>query len=72
VDLSSRPAQANSSQDPISKTMAGGVAQVVECLPSKWEALNSDPNTEKKKKENQKSFMSLCPDTETALATNAH
>jgi hypothetical protein len=30
--------------------MAGGVAQVVECLPNKHEALSSNPSTEKKKK----------------------
>jgi hypothetical protein len=30
--------------------LAGGVAQVVECLLSKHEALNSRPSTEKKKK----------------------
>jgi hypothetical protein len=34
-------------QDTISKITgakrAGGVAQVVECLPSKWEALSSNP-----------------------------
>jgi hypothetical protein len=29
---------------------AGGVAQVIECLPSKCEALSSNPSTEKKKK----------------------
>jgi hypothetical protein len=28
---------------------AGGVAQVVECLPSKFKALSSKPSTEKKK-----------------------
>jgi hypothetical protein len=40
-------------QDPISKIpntkQTGGVAQVVECLPSKPEALNSNSNTGKKK-----------------------
>jgi hypothetical protein len=46
---------ANSSKDPIlkipnTKKGAGGVAQVVEHLPSKHEALNSSPNTVKKKK----------------------
>jgi hypothetical protein len=53
-DLSSRPAQANSSRDPISKipnTKKGcWRAQVVECLPSKCEALSSKPHTIKKKK----------------------
>jgi hypothetical protein len=29
---------------------AGGVAQVTECLPSKYKALSSKPNTTKKKK----------------------
>jgi hypothetical protein len=29
---------------------AGGMAQVVEHLPSKYEALSSNPNTKKKKK----------------------
>jgi hypothetical protein len=33
---------------------AEGVAQVVEQLPSKCQALNSDPNTKKKKKNLQK------------------
>jgi hypothetical protein len=39
-------------QDPISKItrakMVGGMAQVVQCLPSKYEALNSNPSTSKK------------------------
>jgi hypothetical protein len=49
--------QANSSQDPISENLiqnrSGVVAQMVECLPretSKHEALSSNPNTAKKKK----------------------
>jgi hypothetical protein len=32
------------------KMVAGGVAQVVECLPSKHEVLSSNPSTEKKKR----------------------
>jgi hypothetical protein len=52
-DGGSKLAQANSSQDPISKTLnkhrAGGVAQAVQCLPSKLEPLNSNPSTAKKK-----------------------
>jgi hypothetical protein len=32
---------------------AGEVAQVVECLPSKCEALNSNPSTTKKKKKDK-------------------
>jgi hypothetical protein len=36
----------------------GGVAQVVECLPSKYEVLSSNPNAEKKKKtHNAKRFV---------------
>jgi hypothetical protein len=34
--------------------MAGRVAQVVECLPSKGEVLNSIPSTAKKKKQKRK------------------
>jgi hypothetical protein len=58
-DRSSKPAQANSSQDPISKnktkqknqhrTGAYGVSQVVECLPTKYDALSSNPSTAKEK-----------------------
>jgi hypothetical protein len=33
------------------KGWSGGVAHVVECLPSKCEALSSNPITEKKKEE---------------------
>jgi hypothetical protein len=44
-----KSAWANSSRDPIFKipntTRAGGVAQVVECLPSKCEALSSNAST---------------------------
>jgi hypothetical protein len=35
------------------KKRAGGVAQVVECLPSKREPLNSNPVPQKKKKRNE-------------------
>jgi hypothetical protein len=57
-DHGSRPAQANSSSDPIlekpntKKRRAGEVTQVVEveCLPSKHEALSSNPSAAKKKK----------------------
>jgi hypothetical protein len=48
-----KPAQANSSQDPISKkpnTGASGVAQVVERLPNKYKAMSLNPSTAKKKK----------------------
>jgi hypothetical protein len=49
------PAWANSSRAPISKMTntqkrVGGVAQVVKRLPSKYEALSSNPSTGKKKK----------------------
>jgi hypothetical protein len=51
---SSNPAWANSPRDPISKISntkrAGRGAQVVECLPSKCEALSSNANTTKKEK----------------------
>jgi hypothetical protein len=47
-------AQANSSQDPISKTpsqkRAGRMAQVLECLPSNHEALSQTPVPPPKKK----------------------
>jgi hypothetical protein len=36
------------------KFRAGGVVQVVECLPSKCEALSLNPSTEKKKKKKKK------------------
>jgi hypothetical protein len=36
------------------KFRAGGVVQVVECLPSKCEALSLNPSTEKKKKRKKK------------------
>jgi hypothetical protein len=32
------------------KTWAGGLAQVIECLPCKLEALSSNPSIEKKRK----------------------
>jgi hypothetical protein len=51
-DCSSKPAWANSSQDPISKISrvkwTKGEAQVVECLLSKRKALSSSPNPTKK------------------------
>jgi hypothetical protein len=50
-DCGSRPAWANSSQNPISKIIrtkwTGGVAQAVEFLLCKCEALNSNPNPTK-------------------------
>jgi hypothetical protein len=53
-DHGSKPAQRNSSSDPIleknpSQKRAGRVAQVKECLPSKREALSSNPLQKKKK-----------------------
>jgi hypothetical protein len=36
------------------RNLAGGMAQVVECLPSKFEALSSNHSTVKKKKINLK------------------
>jgi hypothetical protein len=52
-DHGSKPAQGHSSKDPILKIpnikKAGGVAQVVEHLSSKCEALSSNSNTEEKK-----------------------
>jgi hypothetical protein len=51
----SKPALANSFQDPIlqipNTNGAGGVAQVVECLSSKCETLSPNPSTAKKQKE---------------------
>jgi hypothetical protein len=58
-DLHSKPARAKSLRDYLENTqhspffrlnpvLAGGVAQVVECLSSMHEALSSDPNTAKK------------------------
>jgi hypothetical protein len=48
-----RPAQANSSQDPISKIIiekwVDGVAQVVKCLLCKHEVLGSNTSSAKKK-----------------------
>jgi hypothetical protein len=47
-------AQTGKKQDPISKIFktkrAGGMVQVAECLPSKCEAVSSNPSTAKKKK----------------------
>jgi hypothetical protein len=47
-DLGSRPAEATKARSYLKKenstqNKAGGVAQVVECLPSKYEALISNP-----------------------------
>jgi hypothetical protein len=59
-DRSSKPAWANSSQEPTSKntqhkkTKAGGVPQVVEHLPSKCEARSSNPSIGKKKEKESK------------------
>jgi hypothetical protein len=71
-----KPAWANSLQDIISKTTqhknrVGSMAKVVEHLPSKCEALNSSPNTVKKKTNKQvtgaggvvqcvECFLSMC------------
>jgi hypothetical protein len=41
------------------KKGARGVAQVVECPPSKHEALSSNPSTAKKKKKDSKRMKSL-------------
>jgi hypothetical protein len=41
-----------SQKNPSEKKGAGGVAQVVEGLPSKREPLSSNPSTTKRKKEN--------------------
>jgi hypothetical protein len=38
----------------LTQTRAGGVVQVVEYLPSKCEALNSNPSTAKKKKKKER------------------
>jgi hypothetical protein len=39
---------------------AGGIAQVIECLPSKYEALSSNPAPpQKKKKKHEKRRMNL-------------
>jgi hypothetical protein len=52
---------ANTYWDTISKTplqkKAGGVAQVVECLPSKCQALTSYPSPAKSKKTNVDKYM---------------
>jgi hypothetical protein len=54
-DCGWKPAQANSSREPISKKKIlhkQGLtnSQVVECLPTKHEALSSNPSNHKKKK----------------------
>jgi hypothetical protein len=41
------------------KTWASGVAQVVECLPIKREALNSNSSTAKKKKKEETTTKKL-------------
>jgi hypothetical protein len=57
-DHSSKPAQVNSSGDPISKiptqNSTSGMAQVVEHLQTKCEALSSNPSATKKKKKKKK------------------
>jgi hypothetical protein len=78
-DCGSKPARENSSRDYISKisnthththththTQAGGVAQIIACLPSKPEALSSNPSTEKKiflikKRMNEKAATNCLP-----------
>jgi hypothetical protein len=52
-------------QDPIPKTTrakrAGRMAQMVECLPSKREALNSNPSTTKtKQNKGMTALVSIC------------
>jgi hypothetical protein len=58
-DHSLKPAQANSSQDPILKNpspnRAGRVTQVVECLPSKRETLSSHHSATKIRKKRKRS-----------------
>jgi hypothetical protein len=53
-----RPAQANTSQDPMSKITRAkrtrGVAQVVECLLCKCKALSTNPSPTKKKRKKRK------------------
>jgi hypothetical protein len=53
-DGGSKPVQANSLKDPVSKNLtqkkADRVVQMVECLPSKHEALSSNSSAVKKKK----------------------
>jgi hypothetical protein len=50
-DCKFKPAQAKAGRTCLkNKIQAGGVTQVVECLPSKYEALSPSPNTKKKKK----------------------
>jgi hypothetical protein len=71
-----RPAQENSSGDPISKCpahkkMSGRVTQVVECLPNKGEALSSNPSTggKKVKKVNPLFFFPFCLSSVTSMAS---
>jgi hypothetical protein len=55
-DQGLRPARANSLQNPFLKIpnikMAGGVAQMIECLPSKYKGSESKPQHHKKRKKN--------------------
>jgi hypothetical protein len=54
-DCKFKPAQAKAGRTCLkNKIQAGGVTQVVECLPSKYEALSPSPNTKKKKKERER------------------
>jgi hypothetical protein len=58
-DHGSKPAQANSSTDPISKTpnlkkRAGGVAQVVDCLPTHVQRPEFKPQYHQKTKKKEK------------------
>jgi hypothetical protein len=61
--FSSRIAQANTSPNLISKRTrakwAGGMAQTVDCLLCKHEALNSNPSPTKKKKKEEGNFVGL-------------
>jgi hypothetical protein len=55
IEVQSQPGQIEflSRKYPTQKR-AGGVVQVLECLPSKCEALSSNPSTKKKKKRKRK------------------
>jgi hypothetical protein len=61
-DHSSKSAQANSSQDPVSKMLntkkAGRLAWVIDLLPRKHEALSPNPSIVKKK-ERKKIFLNI-------------
>jgi hypothetical protein len=59
-DLSLRPVLAKMPNT--RKGLAGGMAQMVECLPSKREALGSDPNSTKKKKGSLDIHIGRMPD----------